>query len=100
LTNELLEDPKDLAANTLLHAAQQLSVNAQIFAGVYLLVHGIVKVGLVIRAVEKEAVGLPACGHRPRSLHRLAGVPLIALGVALPGIPHRGGCGHPLAPMV
>jgi hypothetical protein len=39
LTNELLEDPKDLVANTLLHAAQRLSASAPVFASVYLLVH-------------------------------------------------------------
>ena len=60
LTNELLEDPRGLVANTLLHAAQRLSANAQVFASVYLLVHGIVKVGLVIGVVEKEAAGIPS----------------------------------------
>src|SRR5713101_121877 len=62
LTNELLEDPKDLVANTLLHAAQQLSVNAQIFASVYLLIHGTVKVGLVIALWKRKLWAYPLAG--------------------------------------
>jgi uncharacterized membrane protein len=62
LTNELLEDPKDLVANTFLHAAQQLSANAQIFASVYLLIHGIVKVGLVIALWKKKPWAYPLAG--------------------------------------
>lgn len=62
LTSELLEDPKDLVANTLLHAAQRLSANAQVFAAVYLLVHGIVKVGLVIALWKKKLWAYPLAG--------------------------------------
>jgi uncharacterized membrane protein len=62
LTNELLEDPKDLVANTLLHAVQGLSANAQIFASAYLLVHGIVKVGLVIALWNKKLWAYPLAG--------------------------------------
>ena len=62
LTNELLEDPKDLVANTLLHAVQGLSANAQIFARAYLLVHGIVKVGLVIALWNKKLWAYPLAG--------------------------------------
>lgn len=62
LTNELLEDPKDLVANTLLHAVQGLSANAQVFASAYLLVHGIVKVGLVIALWKKKLWAYPLAG--------------------------------------
>ena len=62
LTNELLEDPKDLVANTLLHAVQRLSANAQVFASAYLLVHGIVKVGLVIALWRKKLWAYPLAG--------------------------------------
>jgi uncharacterized membrane protein len=62
LTNELLEDPKDLVANTLLHAVQGLSANAQIFASAYLLVHGMVKVGLVIALWNKKLWAYPLAG--------------------------------------
>jgi len=96
LTNELLEDPRDLVANTLLHAAQRLSANAQVFASVYLLVHGIVKVGLVI-ALWKKKLRASRRGNRPGSLHSVSGVPLLPLGVTLSGIPDRCGCGYPPA---
>ncbi len=46
--HELSEDPNDLLAGSLLQAAKHFSADAQIFAAVYLLWHGIVKVGLVI----------------------------------------------------
>jgi uncharacterized membrane protein len=62
LTSELLEDPRDLVANTFLHAAQRLSANAQVFASVYLLVHGIVKVGLVIALWKKKLWAYPLAG--------------------------------------
>jgi len=59
LTNELLEDPKDLVANTVLHAVHRLSANAQVFASVYLLIHGIVKVGLVVALWKKKLWAYP-----------------------------------------
>jgi uncharacterized membrane protein len=62
LTSELLEDPKDLVANTLLHAAQRLSANTRVFASVYLLVHGIVKVGLVVALWKKRLWAYPVAG--------------------------------------
>lgn len=62
LTSELLEDPKDLVANTLLHAVQRLSANAQVFASVYLLIHGIVKVGLVVALWKKKLWAYPLAG--------------------------------------
>jgi len=46
--SELLEDPRDLVANLLLHVAQHLSIGARTFAAVYLLAHGVVKLWLVI----------------------------------------------------
>jgi len=62
LTNELLEDPKDLVANTLLHAVQRLSGKAQVFASVYLFVHGIVKVCLVVALWKKKLWAYPLAG--------------------------------------
>ena len=62
LTSELLEDPKDLVANALLHAVHRLSPNAQLFASVYLLVHGLVKVGLVIALWKKKLWAYPLAG--------------------------------------
>lgn len=44
---ELIEDPNDVVANHLVHMARQLSVDTQHFAGIYLLAHGVIKIGLV-----------------------------------------------------
>ncbi len=45
--HELIEDPHDLVANLLVNLAHDLSVSALLFASLYLLSHGIVKVVLV-----------------------------------------------------
>lgn len=44
---ELIEDPRDFIANHVVHLSQQVSVGTQHFAGVYLLAHGLIKIGLV-----------------------------------------------------
>lgn len=46
--SELLEDPHDLLATSLEHWAMNFGHDAQIFAGVYLLAHGVVKLTLAI----------------------------------------------------
>src|SRR5258708_36532491 len=43
----LSRDPDDLVANYLVRAADQLSVSHQLFASLYLLLHGVVKIVLV-----------------------------------------------------
>ncbi|MDQ6893024.1 MAG: DUF2127 domain-containing protein [Acidobacteriota bacterium] len=60
--NELLRDSQDFVANHLLHAVQRLSANAQLFASIYLLVHGVVKVGLVIALWKKRLWAYPLAG--------------------------------------
>ena len=45
--HELVEDPHDVIATMLRSAAAQLSVNTHLFASIYLIAHGLVKVGLV-----------------------------------------------------
>ncbi|WP_291799307.1 DUF2127 domain-containing protein [Brevibacterium sp.] len=45
--HELSEDPHDLIANALRHLATGLDVSATLFAAIYLLAHGVVKVVLV-----------------------------------------------------
>jgi uncharacterized membrane protein len=62
LTNELFEDPKDLVAKTLLNAVRDLSASTQFFASIYLLVHGIVKVGLVVALWMKKLWAYPLAG--------------------------------------
>ena len=45
--HELIEDPGDVVANTMLHFTNGLSVSASFFGAIYLLLHGAVKVVLV-----------------------------------------------------
>ncbi len=75
--HELSEDPHDLLAGYLLQAAQHLSVAVQIFASVYLVWHGIVKVSLVIALLQKRFWANPAaivalCFFLSTNLYRYA----------------------------
>lgn len=45
--HELFQDPNDLLANYVVNLADRLSVSTKTFAAVYLLVHGVIKMGLV-----------------------------------------------------
>lgn len=45
---ELKEDPRDLVANLIVRESSRITVGAETFGGVYLLVHGLIKVGLVV----------------------------------------------------
>ena len=47
IQGELSEDPKNFLANLLLHATQGL-IQTQIFASILLVVHGVIKIALVI----------------------------------------------------
>jgi len=58
--HELSEDPHDLVARYLLNSAQDLSTGAQVFAGTYLLWHGVVKVALVAALLLKQRWAYPA----------------------------------------
>lgn len=51
---ELSEDPRDFVANYLLHSAQNLSIGAEHFAGLYLLSHGIVKLWLIVGLLRQR----------------------------------------------
>ena len=51
--NELSEDPHDFVAGLLLQSMQHLSSGTKSFAALYLLWHGVVKVGLVIALLRK-----------------------------------------------
>jgi uncharacterized membrane protein len=54
VNNELLEDPKDFIANYILGAAQHLSVSTQVFAFIYLLSHGVIKLFLIIGLLKNK----------------------------------------------
>ena len=57
--SELLQDPHDLLATSLQHWASDLGHDAQIFAGLYLLAHGVVKVTIVILLLQERAWAFP-----------------------------------------
>jgi uncharacterized membrane protein len=46
--HEISEDPSDLVANLVRHGLGHLSANTSVFAGVYLLGHGLVKLFLMV----------------------------------------------------
>ncbi len=56
---ELSEDPNDLIANAILHAAQTFSVNTKVFVSLYLLLHGITKIFLVIQLLRERLWAFP-----------------------------------------
>jgi len=56
----LSKDPDDLVANYLIRAADQLSVSHQLFASLYLLSHGVVKVVLVWALLKSKLWAYPA----------------------------------------
>lgn|GEM_PF-1072082 len=57
---EWSEDPRDVVANYLLHAAQGLSVSSQQFTSFYLLSHGAIKRWLIIGLWRKKRGYYPA----------------------------------------
>jgi uncharacterized membrane protein len=58
--HELVEDPHDVIATTLRHSIAQLSANMQLFASFYLIVHGLIKVGLVAGLLRGKRWAYPA----------------------------------------
>ena len=56
---ELLEDPDDLIANALRHAFSHLSAGGKLFGAIYLLVHGAVKIFLVICLLRDRLWSFP-----------------------------------------
>lgn len=53
VADEIREDPHDVVANYLLHAAQNFGGTAQSFAAFYLLIHGVIN-ALIVVALWKE----------------------------------------------
>ena len=51
---ELIEDPADFIANYFLHFFQNLPKSAIIFAAIYLLAHGLIKLGIVTGLLSKK----------------------------------------------
>lgn len=57
--NELAEDPHDVIANFLLHAAQSLGGSSQTFAAFYLASHGVINALVVIGLAKKKLWAYP-----------------------------------------
>ena len=58
--HELVEDPHDRIATALRQAATQFSGNTQLFGSIYLLVHGLIKVGVVAGVLRGYRWAYPA----------------------------------------
>ena len=56
---EMSEDPRDLVANYLRHAAKRLSVGSEHFLAIYLLGHGAVKIFLVVALLRNKLWAYP-----------------------------------------
>jgi len=57
---ELSEDPTDLVANLLRRWFAQLSADAELFAAIYLLTHGVVKIVLATCLLREKSWAFPA----------------------------------------
>lgn len=57
---ELIEDPRDLIATTLRHAAEGFTSDAQTFAAWYLFSHGLIKLVLVVAVLANRVWAYPA----------------------------------------
>lgn len=57
--HELSDDPHDIVANYIVHSSQRLSESAKLFGAIYLLWHGVVKVGLVTALLRKQRWAYP-----------------------------------------
>ena len=58
--HELLENPANQLANYLRNAAAALSIDTKTFAAIYLLIHGVIKLGLVIELLRGRLWAYPA----------------------------------------
>jgi uncharacterized membrane protein len=61
-SHELAQDPTDAIANFLLHLSQNISASALSFTALYLIVHGVIKIGLFIGLWRKVAWMYPLGG--------------------------------------
>lgn len=51
---EIAEDPYDIVANFFLHSVQSISAGTQEFVAIYLLVHGLIKLWLIIGLLRRK----------------------------------------------
>jgi uncharacterized membrane protein len=57
--DEIAEDPRDLVANYLRGTASHISPASEHFAAIYLLIHGVIKIGLVRALLKHELWAYP-----------------------------------------
>jgi uncharacterized membrane protein len=57
--HELVEDPHDFIANTVLHLTGNLDISTSLFGAIYLLLHGLVKVVLVWAVLRDKLWAYP-----------------------------------------
>ena len=57
--DEITEDPHDLIANALRHAAARLSLSSEHFMAIYLLAHGIIKIAMVAALLRNRLWAYP-----------------------------------------
>ncbi len=60
LQSELSDDPKDFVANFIVNSAAAYYVSSQYFFGFYLLVHGLIKIVLIIALLKNKLWAYPA----------------------------------------
>lgn len=57
--NELLEDAHDFVANFVLNLAGSLTKSFKLFIAIYLIIHGVIKVGLIIALWKEKRAAYP-----------------------------------------
>lgn len=58
--DEIAEDPHDLVANWLRHAAARFSLSSEHFMAIYLLAHGLIKIVMVVALLRNRLWAYPA----------------------------------------
>ena len=58
-SEELSQDPRDYLARFFIKTAQNLSVDSRLFGSMYLLSHGIIKIGLVLALYKRKIWAYP-----------------------------------------
>ena len=60
--HELIQDPTDIVANYLVKTSQNLSIGILTFASIYLIIHGLIKIGLFLGLWYKKIWAYPLAG--------------------------------------
>src|SRR5579864_1241907 len=56
---ELTEDPQDIIVNYLLNTSHRLSISTELFLAIYLLIHGLIKIIIVIGLLKNKVWAYP-----------------------------------------